>query len=344
MTVSGRPTRTDFARLPSRLWQRFRANRLARGGGAYLLGVTLLTLLAVPFSISWYDVQNVNEAVRRGPTAAPVGQYGDYAHALEQAPPGEWLAAAGSTVFRAASWCGHDALGRSLLFRCLLGFLISLIIGLGAAVLAVTGGVLWGAVAALAGGWVDTLLMRVVDVLYGLPYILLVILLRIALDRPVQLLVGGRSQLVNVIILALAIGGVSWLTMARVIRGQVLSLREQPFVEAARAIGASRGRILFRHLLPNLVGPITVYATLVIPQAVLQESFLSFLGIGVQQPLPSLGRLAADGVQAVNTFVSYWWLIVFPCGLLVTALLAMNFVGDGLRDAFDPKSRTAQLV
>jgi ABC-type dipeptide/oligopeptide/nickel transport system permease subunit len=172
----------------------------------------------------------------------------------------------------------------------------------------------------------------------------MVILLKIALERPLVALLGGRSQLANVVILVVAIGAVSWLTMARVIRGQVLSLREQPFVEAARAIGAGRVRLLFRHLLPNLVGPIAVYATLVVPQAILQESFLSFLGIGVQQPVPSLGRLAADGVQAVNTFVGYWWLITFPCGLLVTTLLALNFIGDGLRDAFDPKSRAAQLV
>jgi len=129
-----------------------------------------------------------------------------------------------------------------------------------------------------------------------------------------------------------------------VVRGQVLSLRKQPFVEAARSIGAGPVWILARHILPNLVGPITVYATLAIPQAVLQESMLSFLGIGVQPPLPSLGRLAADGVESVNTFVSYWWLLVFPCGVLVLLLLALNFLGDGLRDAFDPKSTAQQLV
>lgn len=247
-------------------------------------------------------------------------------------------------MHRLASWWGYDNLGRSVLFRCLLGLVVSLAIGLGAALMSVTIGVLWGAIAAMAGGRVDAVMMRIVDVLFGLPYILMVILLKIALEGPLLGLLAGRTQLANLVLLAVAIGAVSWLTMARVIRGQVLSLREQPFIEAARAIGAGRLRILFHHLLPNLVGPIAVYATLVVPQAILQESFLSFLGIGVQQPVPSLGRLAADGVQAVNTFVGYWWLITFPCLLLVTTLLALNFIGDGLRDAFDPKSQATQLV
>jgi len=184
----------------------------------------------------------------------------------------------------------------------------------------------------------------VVDVLYGLPYILMVILLKIGLPEPLTRLLGGRSQAAELVILLVAIGAVSWLTMARVVRGQVLSLKEQAFVEAARASGASTWHILRVHMLPNLVGPILTYATLVIPQAILQESFLSFLGIGVQPPMPSLGRLAADGVEAVNTFVGYWWLIVFPCGVLVAALLALNFIGDGLRDAYDPKSTQATLV
>jgi ABC-type dipeptide/oligopeptide/nickel transport system permease subunit len=247
-------------------------------------------------------------------------------------------------VYQASSWLGHDDLGRSLLFRLLPGFLISLAIGLGAAVMAVVIGTGWGAIAALAGGRVDLLMMRIADVLYGLPYILMVILLKVALDRPLNAMLGAYSNYADVVIMFLAIGGVSWLTMARVIRGQVLSLRERTFVEAARAAGAGPWYILTRHLVPNLAGPIVVYATLVVPQAILQESFLSFLGIGIQQPVPSLGRLAADGVEAVNTFVSFWWLLAFPCGLLVITLLALNFIGDGLRDTFDPKSSTAMLV
>jgi ABC-type dipeptide/oligopeptide/nickel transport system permease subunit len=247
-------------------------------------------------------------------------------------------------LYCASSWLGHDDLGRSLLFRVLPGFLVSLGIGLAAAGMAVAVGGLWGAVSALAGGRVDLLMMRVVDVLYGLPYILMVILLKIALTGPLTAAFAGHTSYADIVILFLAIGGVSWLSMARVVRGQVLSLRTQPFVEAARVAGAGPFYLLRRHMLPNLIGPIVTYATLVIPQAILQESFLSFLGIGVQQPTPSLGRLAADGVEAVNAFVGYWWLIVFPCGVLVLTLLALNFIGDALRDRFDPKSSTSVLT
>ena len=238
-------------------------------------------------------------------------------------------------------------------------------------------------------------MMRVVDVLYGLPYILLVVLLAVASNAMVdewvtrakvkedwmrtqvieqhaaegetlsrsdatevlahepalreQLLglasvkypardlsVGTRTML-DVATLLIAIGGVSWLTMARVIRGQVLTLKNQPFVEAARAVGSSPVRIFVRHLLPNLLGPIIVYATLTVPQAILQESFLSFLGIGVKPPLPSWGNLAAEGLGELNTYRSHWWLLFFPCLLLGVTLLSMNFVGEGLREAFDPK-------
>jgi len=333
---SGRPR--------SRAWRRFRRNRLAVAGTVYLGALFAVVVVGLPFSSSWYDVQAPRNAVRHPPARGRVVDCARYERAQQSSRLGQAFAFAAPAFHRAAAWWGYDSIGRSVLFRCLFGFLISMAIGLGAAVLAVTVGVLWGAVAALAGGAVDTVMMRVVDVLFGLPYILMVILFKIALETPLDRLCGGRGQLANVVLLVVAIGAVSWLTMARVIRGQVLSLREQPFVEAARALGAGRLRILVRHLLPNLVGPIMVYATLVIPQAILQESFLSFLGLGVQQPLPSLGRLAADGVQAVNTFVGYWWLIVFPCGLLVTTLLACNFVGDGLRDAFDPKSQAAPLA
>jgi len=147
----------------------------------------------------------------------------------------------------------------------------------------------------------------------------------------------GKRRLFDVVVLLCAIGGVSWLTMARVIRGQVLSLKKLPFVEAARAIGVGPGGIFLRHLLPNLMGPIIVYTTLTVPQAILQESFLSFLGIGVKPPLPSWGNLAADGLSELNPYESNWWLLLFPCLRLGTTLLALNFVGEGLREAFDPK-------
>jgi oligopeptide transport system permease protein len=231
---------------------------------------------------------------------------------------------------------GFDILGRDMLQRCLFGGVISFSVGIGAALVSVTVGVLWGAVSALAGGRVDNAMMRLVDILYGLPYILLVILMKVAFEGPLTGILGDR-QVANIVILFVAIGSVSWLTMSRVVRGQVLSLREMPFIEAARASGVGPLGILGRHLLPNLIGPIVVYATLTIPQAILQESFLSFLGIGVAQPIPTWGSLAAGGVAAINTVVSFWWMLLYPCLLLGTTLLALNFVGDGLRDAFDPR-------
>lgn len=239
---------------------------------------------------------------------------------------------------------GSDHLGRSLLIRVLAGGGISLSIGLAAAALSVFIGTLYGSIAGYAGGRVDSLMMRIVDVLYGLPYILLVVLLAVAVDAAIDDATAGGSQLsaaqvnlISVVTLLVAIGGVSWLTMARVVRGQVLSLKAQPFIEAARAIGVPPTRIFLRHLLPNLVGPIVVYATLTVPQAILQESFLSFLGIGVKPPLPSWGNLAADGLIELNQYQSNWWLLVFPCVLLGLTLLALNFVGEGLREALDPK-------
>jgi ABC-type dipeptide/oligopeptide/nickel transport system permease subunit len=252
-----------------------------------------------------------------------------------------------------AGWFGYDALGRSLVARCLLGGTISLGVGVAAAAISVVVGVTVGLVAGYRGGWVDALLMRSVDVLYGLPYILLVILFKIAFETPLTnffLALNKRfdwhlaaGQLANLIVLFSAIGLVSWLTMARVVRGQVLSLRSQPFVEACRAMGLPQRRIFLKHMLPNLVGPITVYATLTVPQAILQESFLSFLGVGINPPMPTWGSLAGDAVNALSPVRVYWWLLVFPCALLAVTLLSLNFLGDGLRDVFDPKREATKL-
>ena len=246
----------------------------------------------------------------------------------------------------AAPPIGTDILGRPLWARCLVGGVISLIVGFGAAGMAVTVGVAWGAAAGMAGGRIDAAMMRVVDILYGLPYILLVILIKIGMEDQMRTVIGWTgtqqtAEIANVVILFVSIGAVSWLTMARVIRGQVLSLKSQPFVEAARALGVGPITILRKHLLPNLVGPIIVYATLTVPQAILQESFLSFLGIGIQPPVPSWGNLASEGVTAINNVESFWWMLVFPCGLLSVTLLCLNFVGDGLRDAFDLRTAKA---
>ena len=290
--------------IADRRWRTFWRNRGA------VVALVLFTLIAIacvvtlPWSLSAFDAQAL-ESARLGPSVAPP--------------------------------IGTDILGRPMWARCLFGGIISLLVGLGAAIISVTLGVMWGAVAGMAGGRVDAFMMRVVDILYGLPYILLVILIKIAFEGRLQ--VFFSVQTANVVILFVSIGAVSWLTMARVIRGQVLSLKAQPFIEAARALGVSPVAILLRHLLPNLVGPIIVYATLTVPQAILQESFLSFLGIGIQPPIPSWGNLASEGVTAINNIESFWWLLVFPCGLLSVTLLCLNFVGDGLRDAFDPRTR-----
>ncbi len=239
---------------------------------------------------------------------------------------------------------GTDKLGNDLFTRCLTGGGISIGIGLAAATISVVIGTLYGAIAGTLGGRTDSIMMRIVDVLYGLPYVLLVVLLAVAGDsmidgytaRSGDLNEGTRAA-IEIAILLLAIGGVSWLTMSRVIRGQVLSLKAQPFMEAARALGLPWHRQFFRHLLPNLMGPIIVYATLTVPQAILQESFLSFLGIGVRPPLPSWGNLAADGLTELNPVRVRWWLIVFPCLLLGITLLSLNFVGEWLRERMDPK-------
>ncbi|MCX5649360.1 MAG: ABC transporter permease [Planctomycetota bacterium] len=226
---------------------------------------------------------------------------------------------------------GTDPLGRDMLARTLVGGCVSLGVGLAAAVVSVLVGTVWGLVAGYVGRGVDTLMMRVVDVLYGLPYVLLVILLLV--------LFAEQYAWVRVTALFLAIGGVSWLTMARVVRGQVLALREAEFIQAARAMGTRTGRIIFREMMPNLAGTILVCATLTVPLAILQESFLSFLGLGVPPPLASWGTLASDAMGALNPVQAYWWLMVFPCAFLGATLLGLNFVGDGLRDAFDPRAQ-----
>ncbi|MBC7785250.1 MAG: ABC transporter permease [Burkholderiales bacterium] len=236
---------------------------------------------------------------------------------------------------------GTDKLGRPLLARCLLGGVISLAVGLASAVLAIVLGVGVGLLAGFRGGWVDNLLMRFVDILYSLPYVLLIILFKLALEEPLRTVFSRNAA--NFVVMFLAIGLVSWLTMARVIRGQVLSLRSQPFIEAARALGLTERRIFLRHLLPNLVGPIVIYGTLTVPQAILQESFLSFLGLGLD-PLPSWGALASENrIAALNIIAPKWWLLVFPCLLLMVTLLSLNFLGDGLRDLLDPKREAAKL-
>ena len=241
---------------------------------------------------------------------------------------------------------GSDRLGRDVFLRCLAGGGISLSIGIAGAFVAVFIGTTYGAISGYLGGRADAFMMRIVDILYGLPNILLVVLLAVAVDGIVERhgadITPGVRQLINVGALLVAIGGVTWLTMARVIRGQVLSLKQQPFMEACRAAGIPLRRQFFVHLLPNLMGPIIVYATLTVPTAILSESFLSFLGVGVKEPLPSWGNLAASGLNELNMVRTRWWLLVWPCLFIAVALLGLNFVGEGLRERFDPRRRPAR--
>jgi len=224
---------------------------------------------------------------------------------------------------------GTDNAGRDQLARVLQGGQISLFIGILSTVVSLFIGVSYGAIAGYVGGRVDNLMMRIVDVLYSLPYIILVIVL-LSLFRSQT----PRGQLT---LLFIAIGSVSWLTMARIVRGQILSLKNQEFVLAARATGVSAARIIFRHLVPNTLGPVIVYATLTIPQIMLTEAFLSFLGFGVQAPLASWGTLAADGITNIAVFP---WQLIFPGATMALTLFSLNFLGDGLRDALDPQMRT----
>jgi ABC-type dipeptide/oligopeptide/nickel transport system permease subunit len=241
---------------------------------------------------------------------------------------------------------GTDVLGRDVFARVLAGGLFSMLVGFSSAAVAVVIGTAWGAAAGFAGGRVDAILMRIVDVLYGLPSILLVVLLAIAVEglvgRAGERMSPGASQAVGLAVLLIAIGGTSWQTMSRVVRGQVLSLRSQPFMESCRAVGVPASRQFLVHVLPNLVGTIAVYATLAVPAAILSESFLSFLGIGVREPLPSWGNLASAGLSEVNLVRSRWWLLAAPCALIAVTLVALNFIGDSLRARFDPTASRAR--
>lgn len=283
-------------------WRRFRRHR-----AAVLSAVLLLVLLVGSFGTLPWSVRGMRTQQLQAARQPPSSSYP----------------------------LGTDEVGRNLLWRMLYGGAVSLSLGLLAAGLAVGIGTAYGAVAGYVGGRCDAVMMRVVDVLYALPTLLLVMLFTVSIGSVLQRGLALSGETARFVVLALAIGGVSWLTVARVVRGQVLSLREQPFIEAARALGLPTHRILLRHLLPNLVGPIIVFATLTVPQAILQESFLSFLGVGVQPPQATWGSLAADGVRALNPVRFDWWLVVFPGAALAFTLLALNFVGDGLRDALD---------
>ena len=277
--------------LWSDAWLRLRRNRMAVAAGWFLVGLGALAALA-PWLPGLSDP--TLQDLRLGVTPPSL------AHAF-----------------------GTDELGRDLFARVLYGGRISLMVGLVGTLVSLLIGVTWGAIAGYVGGRTDDLMMRVVDVLYALPYIFLVILLLVFFSK-------------SLLMLFVALGLVQWLTMARIVRGQVLSLKHQTFVEAARALGASDSAIVFRHIVPNTLGPVIVYTTLTVPAVILQEAFLSFLGLGVQPPDASWGTLVADGARLLALFP---WLVIFPGLAMSLTLLAFNFLGDGLRDALDPQGR-----
>ncbi|HEY8994879.1 MAG TPA: ABC transporter permease [Lacunisphaera sp.] len=270
-------------------WLRLRRNRLAVAGGIMLTILAAACIVGPWLSAHGYADQDLDNAF---------------------APPGT------------KHWLGTDQLGRDLLVRVLYGGRISLGVGLCATFVALTIGVVYGAVAGWVGGRTDAVMMRLVDIIYALPFTIFVILLMVFLGR-------------NIVLLFVAIGAVEWLTMARIVRGQIMSLKKMEFIEAARSLGYGNRRIIFRHLLPNAVGPIIVYATLTIPAVMLLEAFLSFLGLGVQPPMSSWGTLIKDGAEKME---EYWWLLVFPGALFSLTLFSLNFLGDGLRDALDVRA------
>ena len=239
---------------------------------------------------------------------------------------------------------GTDVNGRDSLARVAEGARISLLVGFCGAFISLFVGTAYGLISGYAGGRTDALMMRFVEILYSIPRLIILILVTFIFDRHFKTWLNGvgLSGLVGyskIIILILSLGLIEWLTMARIVRGQVLALKSQQFVLAARSLGQSHTKIIVHHLLPNLVGIVIIYLTLTIPAVILDESFLSFLGLGIQAPQASWGSLLSDGAQVINPVKSYWWLLLFPALVMSVTLLALNFLGDALRDALDPRAR-----
>lgn len=271
-------------------WRRLKKNKLAVFGAIILIFIVTISLLGPLLSSYSYDQINLDKS----------------------SEPPSW-----------EHFFGTDQLGRDILVRALIGGRISLMVGIIATAVSFAIGVAYGAISGYFGGYIDELMMRIVDVIYSLPYLFLVIVLLAFFTK-------------SIFMLFFVLGGVSWLTMARIVRGQVLSIKNQEFIEAARAVGVETPMIILRHVIPNTLGPVIVYTTLTIPSAMLSEAFLSFLGLGVQPPLASWGTMVNEGVESISI---YPWQLIFPGLMMAITLFSLNFLGDGLRDALDPQMR-----
>lgn len=314
-------------------WQRFLRNRVAVMALAVLVLITLVSMIVPAFMTPALNQVSPNNFL-------PPGSHGDVKLSDQTITLHYFL--------------GSDVNGRDLLSRLIQGGRVSLLIGFCAAALSLFIGTLVGLTAGYLGGKVDSLLMRGVDVLYSVPKLLFILVIISALDRPFQDWLDHQRQAAEaaghatlkawldaalpyyrILLMILCLGLIEWLTMARIVRGQVLVLKEQQFIAAARALGRGPWSIMWKHLLPNLWTVILTYLTLTVPVVILDESFLSFLGLGIEDPAASWGSLLKDGAQAINRLESRWWLLIFPAALMSLTLLALNFIGDGLRDAFD---------
>jgi len=300
-------------------WRRLRKNRAATVSAVILLAMILACILVPELSQWEYDKGDLN---------------------AQTLPPSS------------AHWMGTDYNGRDVMARVFFGGRVSLAVGLVATLVSFAIGVSWGGVAGYFGGKIDSVMMRLVDALYAFPFLIIVIVLKVyfageggAFHAAFKTVIGpfvakpddpALFPVFEIVFIFGALGAISWLTMARIVRGQIIALRERPFVEAARSMGVGHTAIIFRHLVPNALGPIIVYATLTVPQIMLVEAFLSFLGLGTQEPLASWGTLTKEGAEMM---MLYPWLLVFPALMLAVTLFCLNFLGDGLRDALDPKIR-----
>lgn len=335
-------------------WRRLKGNRPAWWSLCFLGLFALLSLLAPLLPLRSPVVVNTSQGAQ-----APSLVWGD-GNYMADVPAGEaiterhiqnsyWdLSALDQALVHArvglfgrwqtGHWLGTDHLGRDLMARLVWGSRTSILVALAATFCSLLIGVVYGAFSGLAGGRVDNLMMRVVDVLYSIPFIFVVIFL-ITLIGDYRMLLEEKLGLDREKVFYLVIGAIYWLTMARVVRGQVLSLKNSEFIEASRVLGASTARILFQHIVPNVLSIVVVYLTLTIPSVMLFEAFLSFLGLGIEPPKVSWGTIAVEATSAINPLRIFWWMVVFLALAMGTALLALNILGDGLRDALDPRMR-----